>query len=47
MPSSMLEQEAQTLGLRERAFPLSDIGSPQQMQIFGFMRFAGATGLRE
>jgi hypothetical protein len=32
MPSAMLEQEGQMFGLRERALPLSDIVSPQQMQ---------------
>src|SRR5262249_20358901 len=32
------EQEAQILGFRESAFPRSIIGSPQQMQIRGFIR---------
>ncbi len=36
MPSTMLEQEAQMLGLRDMAFS-ADMGSPQQMQIRGFM----------
>jgi hypothetical protein len=38
MPSTMLEQEAQMFGLRERAFPASGIGSPQHLQIREFMR---------
>jgi hypothetical protein len=38
MPSIMLEQEAQTLGLRESAFPPRGIGSQQQMQIAMFKR---------
>ncbi len=38
MPSAMLEQEAQMFGLRERAFPVSGIGSPQHMQMREFMR---------
>lgn len=33
IPSSMLEQEAQTLGFLDKACPLSAMGSPQQMQI--------------
>jgi hypothetical protein len=33
----MLEQEEHTFGLRERAFPSSDMGSPQQMQTRGFI----------
>ncbi len=37
MPSSMLEHEAHMFGFRERASPRSDIGSPQQMQILGFI----------
>jgi hypothetical protein len=37
MPSAMLEQEAQMLGLRERAFPFSGIGSPQHRQMREFM----------
>jgi hypothetical protein len=36
IPSKRLEQEAQMFGFRERAFPPSDIGSQQQMQIIGF-----------
>jgi hypothetical protein len=34
----MLEHEAQTLGLRESAFPPRGIGSQQQMQIAMFKR---------
>src|SRR6266404_2529648 len=37
IPSAMLEQEAHMFGLREKAPPLSDIGSPQQMQIRGLI----------
>src|SRR5579859_405196 len=37
MPSAMLEQDAQTLGLRDKPWSFSGMGSPQQMQIFGFM----------
>jgi len=37
MPSAMLEQEAQTLGLRDKAFPRADIGSPQHRQIREFI----------
>jgi hypothetical protein len=37
MPSAMLEQEAQMFGLRDRAFPFSDIGSPQHRQMREFM----------
>ena len=37
MPSAMLDQEAQRFGLRDRAFPVSGIRSPQQMQIREFM----------
>ena len=33
IPSAILEQEAHTLGLRERTLPLSPIGSPQHLQI--------------
>jgi hypothetical protein len=33
----MLEQEAQMFGFRDKAFPASDMGSPQQMQIRGFI----------
>jgi hypothetical protein len=33
----MLEQEAQTLGLRDSWFPFSAIGSPQHLQILGFI----------
>ena len=36
MPSAMLEQEAQTFGLRDREFPFSGMGSPQQTQIREF-----------
>jgi hypothetical protein len=42
MPSAMLEQEAQTFGLRERAFPFSGIGSPQHRQMRRFMRLGKA-----
>ena len=41
MPSAMLEQEAHTLGLRERALLLSAIGSPQHLQIRQFMSVSG------
>jgi hypothetical protein len=44
IPSAMLEQEAQTFGFRERAFPLSAIGSPQQMQMRGLILFRPAMG---
>jgi hypothetical protein len=37
MPSAMLEQEAQMFGLRERAFPVSGIDSPQHLQTREFM----------
>ena len=37
MPSPKLEHDAQTLGLRDSALPLSAIGSPQQMQIRAFI----------
>jgi hypothetical protein len=37
MPSAMLEQEAHIFGLREKAPPLSDIGSPQQMHTRGLI----------
>jgi hypothetical protein len=37
MPSAMLEQEAQTFGFRDRVFPSSEMGSPQHLQIRGFM----------
>jgi len=33
MPSAMLEQEAQMLGLRDKELPFADIGSPQQRHI--------------
>jgi hypothetical protein len=33
MPSLRLEQEAQTLGLRDKELPCVAIGSPQQMQM--------------
>ena len=36
----MLEQEAQRLGLRERALAFSEIASPQQMQIRGLIAFS-------
>jgi hypothetical protein len=39
MPSRMLEQLAQILGFRDRASPRPAIGSPQQMQIRGFIPF--------
>jgi hypothetical protein len=45
MPSIMLEHEAQTLGLRESAFPPRGIGSQQQMQIAMFKR-RGDSGTR-
>ena len=35
--SMMLEQETHTFGFRERASPCSDIRSPQQMQMQGFI----------
>jgi hypothetical protein len=38
MPSARLEQEAHILGFREKELPPNDIGSPQQMQILGFIR---------
>ena len=41
IPSEMLEQEAQTFGLRER--PLAAIGSPQHRQIRGFITFRWPT----
>jgi hypothetical protein len=34
----MLEHEEQILGFRESAFPFSGIGSPQHLQIRGFIR---------
>jgi hypothetical protein len=37
MPSAMLEQEAQMFGLRDKAFPVSGIRSPQHRQIRKFM----------
>jgi hypothetical protein len=37
MPSAILEQDAQMFGLRERAFPVLGIGSPQHLQIREFM----------
>ncbi|PWU16572.1 MAG: hypothetical protein C5B50_13330 [Verrucomicrobia bacterium] len=37
IPSAMLEQEEQTFGLRDSAFPVSDIGWPQHLQILGFI----------
>jgi hypothetical protein len=37
MPSAKLEHEAQTFGLRDSVFASADIGSPQQMQMRGFM----------
>ena len=37
MPSARLEQEAQTLGFRDSAFPPSGIGSPQHMQMSGLI----------
>ena len=40
MPSAMLEQEAHTLGLRERTLPCSSIRSPQHTQIRDFMAIA-------
>jgi hypothetical protein len=33
----MLEQEAQMFGLRERALPITGIGSPQHMQTRGLI----------
>jgi len=33
----MLEHEAHMFGFLEKAFPLSDIGSPQQIQIRGLI----------
>jgi hypothetical protein len=39
----MLEQEAQIFGLRDKALPLSGIGSPQHIQIQEFMRVCGAS----
>lgn len=44
MPSAMLEQEAQMFGLRERAFPISGIGSPQHMQMREFMSACEGSG---
>lgn len=40
IPSAMLEQEAHTLGLRERTMPRSAIRSPQHMQIREFIAIA-------
>jgi hypothetical protein len=37
IPSAMLEQETQTLGLQEPLLPLGAIGSPQHRQIREFM----------
>jgi hypothetical protein len=37
IPSAMLEQEGHTLGLRESSLPCRAIGSPQQIQIRGFI----------
>lgn len=36
-PSTILEQEAQIFGFRERLFPSADIGSPQQTQTRNLM----------
>jgi hypothetical protein len=38
IPSARLEQEEQIFGFLERALPGSIMGSPQQMQILGFIR---------
>jgi hypothetical protein len=37
IPSSMLEQDAQMFGFLENSFAPGTIGSPQQMQIRGFI----------
>jgi hypothetical protein len=37
MPSVRLQQEAQRFGLREKAFPVSGMSSPQTMQTRGFI----------
>jgi hypothetical protein len=41
-----LEQEAQMLGLKEHAFPLSAISSPQHLQIRGFILFSLSEDLK-
>jgi hypothetical protein len=46
MPSAMLEQQAQTFGLRDLAFSSSDIGSPQHLQIQEFIRSCEVNLLR-
>jgi len=45
VPSGMLEQESHTFGFREQASPCSEIRSPQQMQMQGFMARRGASWL--
>ena len=47
IPSVRLEHEAQMLGLRDRVFPFSSMGSPQQMQmrrLIGFERKSAIPG---
>ena len=39
MVSAKLEQAGQMLGLRDSRFPPWEIGSPQQMQMQGFIPF--------
>jgi hypothetical protein len=41
VPSLMLTQAAHMLGFREKALPLKDIGSPQQIQMVGCNRSLG------
>jgi len=43
IPSAKLEQDAHMFGFRESTLPGSTMGSPQQMQMLGFI---GAIGLR-
>ena len=42
IPSARLEQEAHTLGLRERTLPRSDIRSPQHLHILEFITHSEA-----
>jgi hypothetical protein len=37
IPSAILEHEEHMFGFLEKAFPVSDIGSPQQIQIRGLI----------